>query len=87
MAALLHPQADALRAAASAAQLPLLPSEEDALRTEICAAPPTRPLPDQNSRPRDGLRRRTHKLLGALRRHFTWQYPRSALLGVPAKSR
>ncbi|HIV87306.1 MAG TPA: helicase-exonuclease AddAB subunit AddA [Candidatus Pygmaiobacter gallistercoris] len=85
MAALLHPQADALRAAASAAQLPLLPSEEDALRTEICAAPPHETLAGSEQPAPGRTATADPQLLGALRRHFTWQYPRSALLGVPAK--
>ncbi len=85
MAALLHPQADALRQAAAAAQLPLRTAEEGSLETVLISAPPHPTREDEEVLAPGRTASPDPVLLAALRRHFDWQYPRAALLGVPAK--
>ncbi|MBC5581442.1 UvrD-helicase domain-containing protein [Anaerofilum sp. BX8] len=85
MAALLHPQAEELRAAAGAAQLPLAAAPQGSLSARLVKAPLHPEGEAAGTQPAGRTAAPDPELLEALQRHFAWRYPREALLSVPAK--
>lgn len=82
-AALLHPQAEELRRAAGAADLPLAAVAPDTLTAQILPAAPHPEIapgtaPAESAAPDPAL-------LAELEAGFAWRYPHQALQGVPAK--